>query len=107
MSTHPFIAVSFLVTFEKKGSPLEGKTGQGRGLDNAPLKIGEYNFANRLSCQVLSVTNGVFQYTAISRKVVEKHVPATIPKGNMGYDQYTVPDICSTLAVEPTFVAFL
>ena len=46
---------------------------------------------------------GVFQYTAISRKVVEKYVPATIPKGNMGYDQYTVPDI---VAVEPTFVAF-
>ena len=47
---------------------------------------------------------GVFQYTAISRKVVEKYVPATIPKSNMGYDQYTVPDI---VAVEPTFVAFL
>ena len=29
---------------------------------------------------------------------------ATIPKGNMGYVQYTVPD---TVAVEPTFVAFL
>ena len=29
---------------------------------------------------------------------------ATIPKGNMGYDQYTVPD---AVAVEPTFVAFL
>ena len=29
---------------------------------------------------------------------------ATIPKGNMGYDQYTVPH---TAAVEPTFVAFL
>ena len=29
---------------------------------------------------------------------------ATIPKGNMGYDQYTVPD---TVAVKPTFVAFL
>ena len=29
---------------------------------------------------------------------------ATIPKGNMGYDQYTVPD---TVAVEPNFVAFL
>ena len=29
---------------------------------------------------------------------------ATIPKGNMGYDQYTVPDI---VAVENTFVAFL
>ena len=41
---------------------------------------------------------------AISRKVVEKNVHATIPKGNMGYDQYTVPD---TIAIEPTFVAFL
>ena len=29
---------------------------------------------------------------------------ATVPKGNMGYDQYTVPE---TLALEPTFVAFI
>ena len=43
-------------------------------------------------------------YTAISRKVVGKNVNATIPKGNMGYDQYSVPDL---VAVEPTFVAFL
>ena len=35
------------------------------------------------------------------RKVVEVNVHATIPKGNMGYDRYTVPD---TVAVEPTFV---
>ena len=42
-------------------------------------------------------------YTAISKKVVGKNVHATIPKGNMGYDQYTAPDF---LAVEPTFVAF-
>ena len=34
-------------------------------------------------------------HTAISRKVVGKNVHATIPKGNMGYDQYTVPDDCS------------
>ena len=33
------------------------------------------------------------------KKVVGKNVRATIPKGNMGYDQYTVPD---TVAVEPT-----
>ena len=33
-------------------------------------------------------------YTAISRKVVGKNVHATIPKGNMGYNQYTVPDDC-------------
>ena len=42
--------------------------------------------------------------TVISRKVVGKNAQATIPKGNMGYDQYTVPDI---VAVEPVFVAFL
>ena len=34
-------------------------------------------------------------YTAISRKVVEKNMQATIPKGNMGYDQYTVSWHCS------------
>ena len=43
-------------------------------------------------------------FTAISRKVVGKNVPATIPKGNMGYDQYAVPD---TVAVESSIVAFL
>ena len=34
-------------------------------------------------------------YTAISRKVVAKIVHATIPKGNMGYDQYTCSWHCS------------
>ena len=33
-----------------------------------------------------------------------KIVHATIPKGNMGCDQFTVPD---TVAVELTFVTFL
>ena len=42
-------------------------------------------------------------YTAVSR-VVGKNVHSTIPKGNMGYDQNTVPD---SVAVKPTFVAFL
>ena len=42
--------------------------------------------------------------TAISRKVVGKSVHATTPKGNVGYDQCTVPDI---VAVEPTFVTFV
>jgi len=37
-------------------------------------------------------------------KVCQKKVHATIPKGNMGYDQYTVSD---TVAVEPTFAASL
>ena len=37
-----------------------------------------------------------FEYTAISRKVVGKNVNATIPKGNMGYDRYTLlPVDCS------------
>ena len=34
-------------------------------------------------------------HTAISRKVVGKNVHATTPKGNMGYDQYTVSNDCS------------
>ena len=42
--------------------------------------------------------------TAISRKGVGRTVHATIPKGNMGYNQCTFPD---TVAVECTFVAFL
>ena len=51
-----------------------------------------------------SAASFLFLYTVISRKVVEQNVHATIiPKGNMGYDQYTVFD---TVAVEPTFVAF-
>ena len=37
-------------------------------------------------------------------RLSEKSVHTTIPKCNMGYDQYTVSD---TVAVEPTFVAFL
>ena len=40
-------------------------------------------------------------HTAISRKVLGKNLHATIPKGNMWYDQYKFAD---TIAVEPTFV---
>ena len=46
----------------------------------------------------------ILSYTVISKKVVGKNVHATISKGNMGYDQYTVPD---TVAVEPMFVTFV
>ena len=35
-------------------------------------------------------------FTLISRKVVEKNVHATIKKGNMGYDQYAVPELKTT-----------
>ena len=43
-------------------------------------------------------------FTAISGKVVGKKVHATTPKGNMGYDQYTVSD---SVAVETTIAASL
>ena len=43
-------------------------------------------------------------YIQIFRKVVGKIMHATIPNGNMGYDQYAVPD---TVAVESSIVAFL
>ena len=36
-----------------------------------------------------------YLFTVISRKLVGKSVHATIPIGNMGYDQYTVPYNCS------------
>ena len=52
-------------------------------------KYTKYTLLLRPISQVESV------YTAISRKVVGKNVHATIPKGNMGYNQYTVPDDCS------------
>ena len=44
------------------------------------------------------------QLQFIVRKVVRKNAHELIPKGNMGYDQYTVPD---TVAVESSIVAFL
>ena len=43
-------------------------------------------------------------YTGISRKVVGKNVHATVPRGNMGYDQYTVPD---SVVVKTSFIVFL
>ena len=59
------------------------------------------------SSMVLILRNNMYSYkggllawyTAISGK----NVHATIPKGNMGYEKYTVPDT----ALESTFVAFL
>ena len=66
------------------------------------------NLTNECSFEIVKIsitsTYCTKLYTAISRKVVGKTVHGTIPKGNVGYDQYTVPDI---VAVEPTFIAFL
>ena len=39
-------------------------------------------------------------------KGCRKNVHATTPKGDIGYDQYTVP-VPDTVAAEPTFAAFL
>ena len=47
---------------------------------------------------------GHIKYTAISRRLSEKMCMEQFPKGNIGYDRYTVPD---TVVVEPTFAAFL
>ena len=43
-------------------------------------------------------------YRYLEKKVAGKNVHATMPKGYIGYDQYTVPD---TVAFKPTFVALL
>ena len=42
-------------------------------------------------------------YIAISRKAVGKNMHGTIPKGNMEYDQYVVPD---PVAVKTSFNCF-
>ena len=65
------------------------------------------SFRNTAYIKVLNILchdTSLLKDTAISRKVVGKNVHTTIPKGNMGYDQYTVPD---TVAVKTSFIAFL
>ena len=56
------------------------------------------------SINSLRKSKGSWLHTAISRKVVGKNVHVTIVKGNMGYDQYAVPD---NVAIKHTFLAFL
>ena len=55
-------------------------------------------------CPIAEATFIEFDIQLFREKLSEKNVHATIPKGNMGHDQCTVPD---TVAVEPTFVALL
>ena len=56
----------------------------------------------------MAVPNGVrrLEFTVYSyfEKGCQKNVHATIPKGNMGCDQYAVPD---TATVESSIAAFL
>ena len=54
-----------------------------------------------MGASLLALAKSIYSYF---EKGCRKNVHATIPKGNMGYDQYTVPD---TVAVEPTFIVFL
>ena len=42
-------------------------------------------------------------FTVFRERLSEKNVHTTIPKGNVGYDQYAVPD---TVAVESSVVTF-
>ena len=44
--------------------------------------------------KLLAPTKLLAYLTTISRKVVGKNVHAKVPKGNMGYDQYTIPNDC-------------
>ena len=90
-------------------------------INSISLRFAQYN--SRLkdsgSCsEILSLFNYYFpvgfqvimknwsMYTPISRKVVGKNVHMTIPQGNIGYDQYTVPDTVH-VAVGPTIVSLL
>ena len=70
------------------------------GLRKVVIKV--FTMTEEHSCVVAPSNNQCVVYTAVSRKVVGKNVHATIPKGNMGYNQYTVSD---TVAFERTFVA--
>ena len=59
------------------------------------------NYANYEVIHALACLRIIYSYF---EKGCRKNVHATIPRGSMGYVQYAVPD---TVAVEPTFVAFL
>ena len=63
------------------------------------------NTKYRYTCMLFSPLTSFRPRLQLFRgRLSEKNVYATIPKGNIGYVQYTVPD---TVSVEPTFVAFL
>ena len=71
------------------------------------LDLREYKLEITKRNQGMTVSRGMKTAAAIYsyfEKGCRKKVHTTNPKGNMGYDQYTVPD---TVSVEPAFVAFL
>ena len=61
----------------------------------------QYRNARTVDFLKVRLVEAIYSYF---EKGCRKNVHATIPRGNMGYVQYTVPD---TVVVEPTFVAFL
>ena len=66
----------------------------GEDWEGARIHLSTRSYQNyKTQTVVITLWAFAFLYTTISRKVVRKTVHATIPKGNMGYDQYTVPDI--------------
>ena len=67
---------------------------------NQSCKLFDNNAAVEINCK-FSLLQYLYSYF---EKGCRKYVHATIPKGNMGYDQYTVPDI---VAVEPSIVVFV
>ena len=55
------------------------------------------------TCDAKYIYSREFSVHSYFEEGFRKNVQATIPKGNMGYDQCTFPD---TVAIESTFVAF-
>ena len=63
-----------------------------------------YEFGRRIFGGAYTWRGFFLEFYGISRKVIGKNVHTTIPKGNVGYDQYAVPD---TVAFESSFCHFL
>ena len=79
---------------------------QGKGSAGASILMKDetcmYMYVLHQKIDTVAMTEYYIQL--LRERLSETNVHATIPKGNMGYDQYIVPD---SVAVKPTFVAFL
>ena len=93
--------IRFLSTGREWGGEGRARATPMRLCANISVAIAVQQYPLTYSCQSRLPSH---TFTAISRKVVGKNVHATIPKGNMRYDQYTVP---GTVTVKNSFFAFL
>ena len=91
-SAQPFLwtwvlfAWEWKILFISKAKHLTLFWNRGQGeLGNEPLLDEVYT-----PSLLLDKSSVLLQFTAVSRKVVGRNAHATIPKGDMGYDQYTV-----------------